>query len=100
MRTIAMLVLCFGTMAAAGAEQTSVSTIVSADGTRIAVECAGAGPSLLIVHGGTGDRTRWTPLFPLLTSKFRVCAMDRRAMDAIPEEFTATLSSFLLEPHR
>jgi pimeloyl-ACP methyl ester carboxylesterase len=70
------------TMAAAGAEQTSISTITSADGTPIAIECAGAGPSLLIVHGGTGDRTRWTPLFPLLASKFRVCAMDRRAHGA------------------
>lgn len=82
MRTIAVLVLCFGTMAAAGAAQTSISTVASADRTPIAIECAGAGPSLLIVHGGTGDRTRWTPLFPLLASKFRVCAMDRRAHGA------------------
>ncbi|MFO1468303.1 MAG: alpha/beta hydrolase [Steroidobacteraceae bacterium] len=51
----------------------------SRDGTRIAFECAGAGPELLIVHGGTGDRTRWTPLFPLLERDFTVCAMDRRA---------------------
>jgi pimeloyl-ACP methyl ester carboxylesterase len=82
MRRIAVLVFCFVTMAAAGAEQTSISTVESADGTPIAIECAGAGPSLLIVHGGTGDRTRWTPLFPLLASKFRVCAMDRRAHGA------------------
>src|SRR5678815_1017549 len=82
MRTIAVLVLCLVTMAAAGAEQTSISTVASADGTPIAIECAGAGPSLLIVHGGTGDRTRWTPLFPLLEPTFRVCAMDRRAHGA------------------
>src|SRR5512138_1606881 len=82
MRALAALVFCFATMAAAGAEQTSISTVTSADGTPIAVECAGAGPSLLIVHGGSGDRTRWTPLFPLLASKFRVCAMDRRAHGA------------------
>ncbi|MGE5242992.1 MAG: alpha/beta fold hydrolase [Betaproteobacteria bacterium] len=55
-----------------------VSFIRSRDGARIAVECAGAGPSLLIVHGGTGDRTRWTPLLPLFASHFTVCAMDRR----------------------
>src|SRR5215831_5995498 len=55
-----------------------VSFVRSKDGTRIAVECAGAGPSLLIVHGGTGDRTRWTPLLPLFASHFTVCAMDRR----------------------
>ena len=46
----------------------SVITVRSKDGTSIAVECAGTGPSLVIVHGGTGDRTRWTPLFPLVAS--------------------------------
>jgi pimeloyl-ACP methyl ester carboxylesterase len=55
-----------------------VATVLSKDGTRIALECAGQGPTLLIVHGGTGDRTRWTPLLPLFASQFRVCAMDRR----------------------
>jgi pimeloyl-ACP methyl ester carboxylesterase len=55
-----------------------VSFIRSKDGTRIAVECAGKGPSLLIVHGGTGDRSRWKPLLPLFAAHFTVCAMDRR----------------------
>jgi pimeloyl-ACP methyl ester carboxylesterase len=82
MRTIAVLVLGVGIVAAAGEPQTSISTVASADGTPIAIECAGVGPSLVIVHGGAGDRTRWTPLFPLLASKFRVCAMDRRAHGA------------------
>ncbi|HKY33256.1 MAG TPA: alpha/beta hydrolase [Candidatus Polarisedimenticolia bacterium] len=52
--------------------------VASRDGTRLAVECSGSGPELLLVHGGVGDRTRWTPLFPLLSSRFTVCAMDRR----------------------
>lgn len=55
-----------------------VSTVLSRDGTRIALECIGKGPSLLIVHGGTGDRQRWMPLLALLASRFTVCAMDRR----------------------
>ena len=55
-----------------------VSTIISRDGTRIALECRGKGPSLLIVHGGSGDRKRWAPLLPLFASRFSVCAMDRR----------------------
>lgn len=55
-----------------------ISTLLSRDGTRIALECSGKGPSLLIVHGGTGDRKRWTPLLPLFAPHFRVCAMDRR----------------------
>jgi pimeloyl-ACP methyl ester carboxylesterase len=56
----------------------SLTTVTSRDGTRIGVECAGAGPTLLFVHGGLGDRTRWTPMFPLLASRFTACAMDRR----------------------
>ena len=54
------------------------SFVVSKDGTRIAVECTGKGPDLLIVHGGTGDRRRWEPLMPLFATHFTVCAMDRR----------------------
>ena len=52
--------------------------VTSKDGTRIGVECAGTGPTLLFVHGGVGDLTRWTPMFPYLASKFTACAMDRR----------------------
>jgi pimeloyl-ACP methyl ester carboxylesterase len=52
--------------------------VASKDGTLIAVECAGSGPTLVMVHGGIGDRTRWTPMFELLSSRFTVCAMDRR----------------------
>ena len=69
--------------ASAPPEQNSqVIQILSKDGTLLAVECAGAGPSLVLVHGGTGDRTRWTPLFPFLSSRFTVCAMDRRGHGA------------------
>ena len=57
-------------------------TVASKDGTRIGVECAGSGPTLLFVHGGVGDRTRWTQMFPLLTSTFTACAMDRRGRGA------------------
>ena len=59
-----------------------VFRVPSRDGTLIAVECAGAGPTLIMVHGGIGDRTRWTPMFPLLSSDFTVCAMDRRGHGA------------------
>jgi pimeloyl-ACP methyl ester carboxylesterase len=54
----------------------------SKDGTRIGVECAGVGPTILFVHGGVGYRTRWTPMFPLLSAKFTACAMDRRGRGA------------------
>lgn len=82
MRTIAALSVFIGLLATAASAQTTVSMVASADGTPIAVECAGVGPTLVIVHGGVGDRTRWTPLFPRLSSTFRVCAMDRRAHGA------------------
>ncbi len=59
-----------------------VQWVKSKDGTPIAVECAGAGPNLVIVHGGTGDRSRWKPLFPFFASHFTVCAMDRRGRGA------------------
>src|SRR6266496_2630817 len=73
-------VLMFATVSFAETVETrsQVSFIRSKDGTRIAVECLGKGPSLLIVHGGTGDRSRWKPLLPLFASHFTVCAMDRR----------------------
>jgi pimeloyl-ACP methyl ester carboxylesterase len=62
--------------------KSSVVSVRSKDGTLIAVECTGAGPNLVIVHGGTGDRSRWKPLFPLFASYFTVCAMDRRGHGA------------------
>jgi pimeloyl-ACP methyl ester carboxylesterase len=62
---------------AAGAERVVV-TVASKDGTPISVECIGSGPTLLLVHGGTGDRTRWTPLLPLFAPRVTACAMDRR----------------------
>ena len=60
----------------------SISTVPANDGIAIALECAGAGPNLVIVHGGTGDRSRWKPLLSLFASHFTVCAMDRRAHGA------------------
>ena len=70
--------LMLATTSFAQTVSTSRSFVKSKDGTRIAVECTGKGPSLLIVHGGTGDRGRWKPLLPLFAPHFTVCAMDRR----------------------
>ena len=57
---------------------TDMTTIVSPDGTRIGYESAGAGPPLLLVHGSTGTRARWSPVLPALTERYAVHAMDRR----------------------
>jgi pimeloyl-ACP methyl ester carboxylesterase len=55
-----------------------MKTIVSRDGTGIAYSSTGAGPPLLLVHGGVSDHTRWNPILPALEQRFTVRAMDRR----------------------
>jgi len=90
MFSIGRTVICFAIAAVVAAigtdlyseSETSVTQIPSRDGTPIAVECGGIGASFVIVHGGTGDRSRWKPLFPLFASHFTVCAMDRRGRGA------------------
>ena len=77
-RMIALVTASAMLTAATGPDSPYAGEVRSKDGTRIAFECVGEGPELLIVHGGTGDRTRWTPLFSYLQRDFTVCAMDRR----------------------
>jgi hypothetical protein len=48
------------------------------DGTWIAVEEGGNGPSLLLVHGSGSLRKAWGRVAPLLESQFHTYAMDRR----------------------
>jgi len=65
--------------------------VVSADGTRIGLLTAGAGRSLLLVHGGMGCIESWQPLWSTLASRWRVTAMDRRGRgtsgDTGPHQF-------------
>jgi pimeloyl-ACP methyl ester carboxylesterase len=84
MKTCTILFLLALSWGALYAQPASGHVIIvkSKDGTPIGFECAGSGPTLLFVHGGVGDRTRWTPMFPLLSSRFSVCAMDRRGRGA------------------
>lgn len=82
-RIVTFSLLIVPVIAALGSDLTSrhdgrIQWVKSRDGTPIAFECAGTGPSLVIVHGGIGDHTRWKPLFPFFAPHFRVCAMDRR----------------------
>ncbi len=53
-------------------------SVTSADGTRIGLLTAGDGPPLLVVHGGMGQIESWQSLWGVLTSRWRVTAMDRR----------------------
>jgi pimeloyl-ACP methyl ester carboxylesterase len=55
-----------------------METVTSADGTRIAFERSGSGPSLVLVHGTSASARRWDNIRPLLEKNFTVLAMDRR----------------------
>jgi pimeloyl-ACP methyl ester carboxylesterase len=53
-------------------------TVVSADGTRLAVWRSGDGAPLVLVHGATADHSRWAPVLPALEEHFSVHNFDRR----------------------
>jgi pimeloyl-ACP methyl ester carboxylesterase len=55
-----------------------MQTVRSKDGTTIAFRKSGTGPSLVLIHGGTADHTRWDPVLPQLQKRFTVYAVDRR----------------------
>jgi pimeloyl-ACP methyl ester carboxylesterase len=57
---------------------TTASHVVSADATVIGYETAGTGPPLLLVHGSTGTRARWSAVRAPLAARYTVHAMDRR----------------------
>jgi pimeloyl-ACP methyl ester carboxylesterase len=80
--TLGVLRIVADVNGAVSQSETTIIKVTSKDGTSIAVECAGTGPSLVIVHGGVGDHSRWKPLFPLFAPRFTVCAMDRRGHGA------------------
>ena len=57
-------------------------SVVSRDGTPIAVFSSGDGPPLLLVHGATADHTTWRSVGPVLERAFRLHAVDRRGRGA------------------
>jgi pimeloyl-ACP methyl ester carboxylesterase len=52
--------------------------VVSADGTLIAIERLGAGPSIALIHSGFVDRRLWLPSAKILAERFSVVLCDRR----------------------
>jgi len=63
----------------------TIEHVVSVDGTRIGFERLGAGPPLVVVHGGTADRSRWAPVAPALAARRTVLLVDRRGRGASGE---------------
>jgi pimeloyl-ACP methyl ester carboxylesterase/alkylhydroperoxidase/carboxymuconolactone decarboxylase family protein YurZ len=60
----------------------SITNVASRDGTPIGYSRSGDGPPLLLVHGSTSERSRWTPVLPRLQRSRTVLAMDRRGRGA------------------
>jgi pimeloyl-ACP methyl ester carboxylesterase len=56
----------------------SMSTVISRDGTAIAFERSGQGPTLILVSGALTTRTHWSSLAEHLAPHFTVLAYDRR----------------------
>lgn len=68
-------------------------TVRSTDGTTIAFEEFGAGPPLVLVHGGVSDRAYWAPVVPALAERFTVLTVDRRGRGASGDAATYTIES-------
>jgi pimeloyl-ACP methyl ester carboxylesterase len=71
-----------GTIGVNGADQATMTRVMSRDGTAIAYWTSGEGPPLVLVHGTTADHTRWRPLLPYLEPHATVHALDRRGRGA------------------
>ena len=64
------------------AHKAASTTVTSRDGTAIGYSRSGDGPALLLVHGSTSERSRWTPVLPRLQRTRSVLAVDRRGRGA------------------
>lgn len=61
-------------------------SVKSRDGSVIGFESHGGGPPMVLVHGGTADRTRWTPVLAQLAEHYTVHVLDRRGRGLSAEE--------------
>ncbi len=64
-------------------------SVISEDGTPIAVWRSGEGPPLVLLHGAAADHSRWSPVLPALEERFTVLAVDRRGrgQSGDPDEY-------------
>jgi len=59
-------------------DQVAMETVRSKDGTTIAFDRVGRGPSVILVGGALSDRSAGAPLARLLSQRFTVFTFDRR----------------------
>src|SRR5262249_24229930 len=66
--------------------------VTSKDGTRIAYDVTGAGPALILLHGGGGNRHDWheAGYVARLSSAFTVIAIDQRGSGESDKPLTAS----------
>jgi pimeloyl-ACP methyl ester carboxylesterase len=60
-------------------------TLIAVNGVELAVERAGDGDPLVLVHGSWGDRTGWVFVEEELAKTFHVVSYDRRGHSSSPE---------------
>ena len=53
--------------------------VTSRDGTRLAYLEMGTGPTIVLVHGGLGTGLGWLAVAPILSRRYRLILLDRRA---------------------
>jgi pimeloyl-ACP methyl ester carboxylesterase len=77
----------------AGAQGSSSTGYVGAEGSRIYYEECGRGPKLILLHDGSANTTTWDAVWPLLCERFHVVRYDRRGLgrsDAPTKSFAQT----------
>ena len=65
---------------------THTAVVTSPGGARIGFDVLGEGPSVVLVHGSTADRTRWLPVRDELARHFAVYLLDRRGRGLSTDE--------------
>ncbi len=63
-------------------DESTMTRVVSPDGTEIAFWTSGEGPPFVVVRGAPANHTRWCPLLPYLAPHATVHAVDRRGRGA------------------
>lgn len=74
-----LLGACSTDATAPGQAGTSAETgFLKVPGANLYYEVRGSGPTLLMIHGGTGEAGVFAPIAPLLSARYRVITYDRR----------------------
>ena len=60
------------------------ATVISSDGTAIAVDVLGDGPPLVLLHGSVASADYWREVMPALAERFSVHAVERRGRGRSP----------------